>query len=80
MARRDEGLLDLLMELPWWVSVCVVAAVYVALVFVVPSITFNGIFVKNLAQLAPRFAWMAAAEYGQRATSRKLEKMPLLWR
>lgn len=61
MARRDEGLLDLLMELPWWVSVCVATTIYVALMFIVPSITFNGIFVKNLAQLAPRFAWMAAA-------------------
>lgn len=61
MARRDEGVLDLLTELPWWVSVCVAAVVYVVLTFVIPSVTFNGIFVKNLAQLAPRFAWMAAA-------------------
>ncbi len=60
MARRDKGVLDLLTELPWWVSVCVAAAVYVALTFVVPSIIFNGIFLRNLAQLAPRFAWAAA--------------------
>ncbi len=61
MARRHEGVLDLLAELPWWVSVCVAAAVYVVLTFVVPSITFNDIFLKNLAPLAPRFAWVAAA-------------------
>lgn len=36
MARRRETLADLLMVLPWWVSVVVAAIVYVLLVFAAP--------------------------------------------
>lgn len=59
MPRRDEGILDLLAELPWWVSVCVGFVVYVALKFVIPSIAFDDPLLRSLAQLAPRFAWVA---------------------
>jgi restriction system protein len=60
-ARWGAALLPERPELPWWVSVGVAATVYVVLTFVVPSITFNDIFLKNLAPLAPRFAGVAAA-------------------
>ena len=36
MARRDEYILDVLSQYPWWVSVCLSAAAYVGLRFVVP--------------------------------------------
>ena len=29
MARRNEGLLDLLVEVPWWVSVALAAGAFV---------------------------------------------------
>ncbi len=45
MARRNEALLDLLVEKPWWVSVALAAGVFVCIRFLVP--------------VAPLFAWIA---------------------
>lgn len=45
MARRNEGLLDLLVEVPWWVSVALAAGAFVCIRFLVPG--------------APLFAWIA---------------------
>ncbi len=59
MARRGEGILVLLAQFPWWVSVCVSAVVYVILRFVVPSITFNGPILKGMAPIASQLAWIA---------------------
>jgi len=36
MARRDESILDLLVQVPWWVSVILAGSAYVILKFVVP--------------------------------------------
>lgn len=58
--KRDDGLLDVLAELPWWVSICVGAVVYVVLQFVLPAITFNDVLMKSLAPLAPQYSWVAA--------------------
>ncbi len=38
MARRREGLLELLVWVPWWVSVFLAAASWVAIVFLAPGV------------------------------------------
>lgn len=37
LARRNEGFLDILAQMPWWVSVVVAAAVFVSLRFILPA-------------------------------------------
>ncbi len=59
MAKRNDGLLELLVELPWWVSITVGTVVYVGLRFVIPAITFENQIFKALAPVAPAVAWMA---------------------
>lgn len=56
MARRNESILDILMVLPWWVSVIVSAIAYIALTFIVPSIVPESIFFKGFAKLLPQLA------------------------
>jgi restriction system protein len=61
MARRDESILNLLVECPWWVSVLVSGIAFVVLKFVFPYIDFGGMaanaFVKGLSQTAPFVAF-----------------------
>jgi restriction system protein len=60
MARRDESILNLLVECPWWVSVLVSGIAFVVLRFVLPSIDFRGMaansFAKGLSSAAPLVA------------------------
>jgi restriction system protein len=56
MARKEENILNLLSNFPWWVSVLFGICVYVGLRFVIPSITFTNPFYKGMAQAAPRYA------------------------
>ena len=57
MGRKDESLLNLLVDCPWWVSVLVSGFAYVFLRFIFPSITFPGMaanaFTKGLSGAAP---------------------------
>lgn len=57
MARRDESILNLLVECPWWVSVLVSGIAFVALRFILPSFDFGGMaansFAKGLSSAAP---------------------------
>jgi restriction system protein len=57
MARRDESILDLLVEYPWWVSVLASGIAFVLLKFVLPSIDFGNkalnSFTKGLPRVAP---------------------------
>jgi restriction system protein len=57
MAGRDESILNLLVECPWWVSVLVSGIAFVALRFILPSIVFGSIaansFAKGLSGEAP---------------------------
>ena len=54
MARRDESLLNLLAECPWWVSVLVSGIAFVFLRFILPVIDFHGMaanaFAKSLSR------------------------------
>jgi hypothetical protein len=57
MGRKDESLLNLLVECPWWVSVLLSGMAYLFLKFIFPSITFHGMaanaFTKGLSDAAP---------------------------
>jgi len=57
MARKDESILNLLVECPWWVSVAVSGVAFVCLRFILPSIDFQGMaanaFIKILSQAVP---------------------------
>ncbi len=57
MARKDESILNLLVECPWWVSIFVSAIAFVFLRFILPSIDFGSMaansFAKGLSGGAP---------------------------
>jgi restriction system protein len=57
MARRNESILNLLAQCPWWVSVVVSGAAYVFLKFILPSIHFESMmfnsFAKGISSAAP---------------------------
>jgi restriction system protein len=60
MVRRDESILNLLIQVPWWVSVVVSGAAYVFLKFIFPSIDFGSMmansFAKGISSAAPIIA------------------------
>jgi len=60
MAKKGEGILDLLMVLPWWVSVVLSALTYVVLAVIVPSITFESVLFQGLANGASQLALIFA--------------------
>ena len=57
MARKDESILNLLVECPWWVSVLVSGIAFVFLRYILPSIDFKSMaanaFAKGLSGVAP---------------------------
>ena len=56
MARRNEGILDLLALLPWWVSVLTAGIAYFALAHVAPAITTANPLLQGLLNAAPGLA------------------------
>lgn len=50
MSRKDESLLNLLVRLPWWVSVVSAVAIYLVFRFAVPAIPTEDPIVKRFAQ------------------------------
>jgi restriction system protein len=50
MARKNESILDLLVQCPWWVSVVVSGAAYLFLKFILPSIHFESMMLNSLAK------------------------------
>ena len=42
MPRHDESILNALAKIPWWVSVCLSAGVFIFVRFVVPFVAFTG--------------------------------------
>lgn len=57
MGRKDESILNLLVEHPWWGSVTVSGAAYVFLKLILPSIDFGNTaansFAKGVSGAAP---------------------------
>ena len=60
MARKDEGLLDLLVLLPWWVSVVVSAVAYISLKFIVPTLNTENIIFQGFQTALPNVAHILA--------------------
>lgn len=56
MSRNRESLLDVLIALPWWVSVVAAAAVYGILAIVVPSLEIDSPILQGYASAAPQLA------------------------
>ena len=56
MARRDDNLLKLLSQCPWWVSVVFSALVYVAFSFIFPAMRFEHALLHGFAKISPTVA------------------------
>ena len=56
MARRDDNLLKLLSQCPWWVSVVFSAIVYAAFSLIFPFIQFEHAFLRGFAKASPTLA------------------------
>lgn len=60
MARKQESILEVLMQCPWWVSVIVSAASYIGLAMVLPSVEFKSVPFQAMANgIAPMAAYVA---------------------
>jgi len=61
MARRKEpGLFDMLIEMPWWVGVIVAAIAYVLIATVVPRMLADNAILKSFVGICPTAAKMVA--------------------
>jgi len=60
MTRKEQGILDILAQLPWWVSVCAAAVVYIGLKFVFPTLVLDDSLLKPLATVMARLAALLA--------------------
>jgi restriction system protein len=60
MARRNEGILDILTTLPWWVSVTVSLSAYIGLKYVVPSLATDNIYLQGFQTALPNVAHIFA--------------------
>lgn len=62
MARKNEHILVSLATLPWWVSVIVSTAVYVAFTYIIPALIadnpLTNVFAEILPRIAPYFAFI----------------------
>lgn len=50
MTRRDESMLNLLVECPWWVNVLVSGVAFLLPRFILPSIAFQSMVVNSFAK------------------------------
>ena len=60
MPRKNESIIDILMVLPWWISVITSALAYFILAILLPSIEFQNPYLKGLATGMPHVAPMLA--------------------
>lgn len=56
MARRNRNVLDILILLPWWVSVIASAITYITLAFFLPSISIDNPVLQGFAKALSLFA------------------------
>jgi restriction system protein len=61
VAKRNDGILDILTVLPWWVSVIAATLAYVCMSYILPNLSTDNIILqglfKNLPTFAPYFAF-----------------------
>jgi restriction system protein len=60
LAKKNEGILVLLMALPWWVSVIVSSITFFMLAGVLPAISFESVLFQGLANGASKLAFIMA--------------------
>lgn len=60
MAKRNESILELLTQVPWWISVVLSATAFFVLKFIVPAINFQSWVLKGIAGAAPTIAYFVA--------------------
>lgn len=58
MARHEEGLLDLLVEVPWWISIAFFVVSFVALRFAIPAFLTRTASDRAMGQAISEFAWL----------------------
>jgi restriction system protein len=58
--KREEGIFELLTQLPWWISVLAATLVYAFLTWVLPTLVGSGVILKGLAQGLQPNAWLFA--------------------
>ena len=56
MARRNEDIWDVLIIMPWWVSIIVSILVYIIFAYVIPSTSSNDIFSQGISKAISKFA------------------------
>ena len=59
--KREEGVFELLTQLPWWISVIASGLVYGFLAWMLPSMAGQSVLVKGMAQGLTANAWLFAA-------------------
>lgn len=60
MARKDESAFNLLVRLPWWVSVILATGAYVLLKYLIPAIHFENMVFQAISRAAPVIAlWVS---------------------
>jgi Predicted endonuclease distantly related to archaeal Holliday junction resolvase and Mrr-like restriction enzymes len=60
MTKKNETILNLLAQAPWWVSVILSITAYVVFKFIVPAINFQSWVLKGIAGAAPQIALILA--------------------
>jgi restriction system protein len=60
MARKNESLPNLLIRLPWWISIVLAGLVLIVSHFVIPNISFENPFLKGFALGAPNLGAFVA--------------------
>ena len=59
MARRQEGLLDLLVEVPWWVSIVFGFITFIGMAFIIPAMSAGNPLGMVLARGIAQFSWVS---------------------
>ena len=63
MARRDESILDLFVELPWWASVIASVVSYLGLRYVLPAVPADSPIWGMIVQIGSALAPLIAAAF-----------------
>lgn len=61
MARRDDGILDALAELPWWIGVILTGIVYLVMRYALPGVLSDGGSVSAALAEVPRMLALPVA-------------------
>ncbi len=60
MAKKNENILYLLAQVPWWISVVLSGTAFIVLKFIIPAINFQSWVLKGIAGAFPQVAYFVA--------------------